>query len=167
METAVQNQENHQANFFLSAAESAGQEVVNHPEVHSDSNPCTDQEQILPGPAPAPGVDEVFLKMSREAAKLFDTISNHDQLTQQQRDKVRALIEKQRTALDIKISGQKPVEGEDFDSLAKLLRKENNKLDALLEGKDVLFTRFKNTANRAEESIAQMKKIIEKLEDES
>lgn len=159
METATHSQENLQANFFLSSEASGSKEVTGDTEEGSGSTQSVIEVE--------PGVDEIFAKAAREATKLYDTITNHDQLTQQQRDKVRLLIEKQRTALDIKISGQKPADGEDFDSLAKLLRKENNKLDALLEGKDVLFARFKATAICAEESIAQMKKIIAELEDES
>lgn len=165
METATQTHETHQANFFLSSEQADAQKEKGTS--YENSNSATDADVDASTAETQASIDAIFIKAAREACKLFDTISNYDQLTRQQRDKVRALIEKQRAALDMKISGQKPVDGEDFDSLAKLLRKENNKLDSLLEGKDVLFSRFKSAANQAETYIAQMKCVIAKLEDES
>jgi|SynMetStandDraft_1070027.scaffolds.fasta_scaffold01187_5 hypothetical protein len=110
---------------------------------------------------------EVFAKSAREALKIYNTICNHEQLTEDQRKKVRELIDKQKAALDLKLSGGKPSEGEDFDAVYKQLRKENNKLDALLEGKGELFKRFRSARESAEKTLAEMSNHITKLEDES
>lgn len=111
--------------------------------------------------------DAIYAKASREALKIYNAICNHEQLTEDQRKKVRDLIDRQKAALDLKLSGGKPSEGEDFDTVYKQLRKENNKLDALLEGKSELFKRFRSARESVEKSLAEMGSHITMLEDES
>lgn len=63
--------------------------------------------------------------------------------------------------------GIKPAEGEDFDSISKRLRKENNRMDAMLDGKDSLVTSTRKAIDAAIEALNQMKTRIIKMEEEA
>ncbi|MFK0860048.1 hypothetical protein ACIUV1_26515 [Pseudomonas aeruginosa] len=68
--------------------------------------------------------------------------------------------------MELKLQGKKPPEGEDFDSIAKLLRRENNRLDTLLEGKESLFGKARKAAGIAIENMQSIIAEINRLEEE-
>ncbi len=110
---------------------------------------------------------DALKKSTRDVVKLYECITGHETLSQAQRDRVRDLINKQSAALDMKLSGQQPEEGMDFESIAKVLRKENNKLDSLLEGKESLFKKFHEASKATAVALKLLQENIQKLEDES
>ncbi|WP_137887625.1 hypothetical protein [Pseudomonas sp. 2FE] len=97
------------------------------------------------------------LSSAKNAAKLFECITGFDDMSAKQRTVVRDLLTKQSAALELKLQGGKAPEGEDFDSIAKQLRRENNRLDTLLEGKEALFGKARKAA---EDAIVKMKLVI-------
>lgn len=68
--------------------------------------------------------------------------------------------------MELKLEGKKPLEGEDFDAIAKQLRRENNRLDSLLEGKESLFGKARKAAELAIEHMQQIITDINRLEEE-
>lgn len=106
-------------------------------------------------------------KAIRVVTKLYENITGHDQLSQAQRDRVRELIRDQSTALDMKISGKVVTDGMNFESISKALRKENNKLDTLLEGKESLFKKFHEAVDTVNSAVKRLQDDIKKMEDES
>ncbi|WP_208604484.1 hypothetical protein [Pseudomonas antarctica] len=73
---------------------------------------------------------------------------------------------KQSQAMEFKLQGVKPPEGQDFDSIAKQLRRENNRLDTLLEGKEILFGKARKAAEAAIENMQCVIVEINRLEEE-
>ena len=108
-----------------------------------------------------------MLASARKSAKLYEMIVGFDEQSEKQREQVRKLIAAQSEALENKLKGIAPSQGEDFDSIAKLLRKENNKLDSLLEGKESLLKKSRIAATEAVALLQDMIGQIVKLEDES
>ena len=100
-----------------------------------------------------------------------DTIVEHfitgfDEQSDRQRSVVRDLMSKHTQAMEFKLQGQKAPEGEDFDSIAKQLRRENNRLDTLLEGKEILFGKARKAAETAIENMQSVIIEINRLEEE-
>lgn len=136
----------------------------------SNTDPATNgtsQEIQKAGPPQKSALSVALNTTVREAVKLYETITSHDLISQNQRDLVRELINKQAVALDSKLAGVKPADGEDFDSLSKVLRKANNKLDTLLEGKEAMFKTAQAACDAAILNINAMKADLTKLENES
>lgn len=80
------------------------------------------------------------------AVKVFESINGFGEQSATQRTVVRDLMLKQSEAMELKLQGKKPPEGEDFDATAKQLRRENNRLDSVLEGKESLFSKARKAA---------------------
>ena len=108
-----------------------------------------------------------MLASARKSAKLYVMIVGFDEQSEKQREQVRKLIAAQSEALENKLKGIAPSQGEDFDSIAKLLRKENNKLDSLLVRKESLLKKSRIAATEAVALLQDMIGQIDKLEDES
>lgn len=90
--------------------------------------------------------------------KLYGIITGFDEQSDHQRAVVRDLMVKHAKAMEMKLAGVKPAEGEDFESITKLLKKENNRLDSMLEGKESLFGK---TRVAAEEAIKALQAIVD------
>src|SRR3546814_5083764 len=74
---------------------------------------------------------------------------------------------KQSEAMELKLQGKKPSEDEDFDAIAKQLRRENNRLDSLLEGKESLFGKARKAAEIAIENMQGVIAEINRLEEKA
>ncbi|MCY1306854.1 hypothetical protein D9M70_567380 [compost metagenome] len=98
--------------------------------------------------------------------KSFASIQGYDKDAEEQRLKVRALMAKQSACLEAKLHGQKAADGEDFESVAKKLRKENNKLDAMLEGKEGMYGKVRLAIENAIGELKKMADELKKLEEE-
>lgn len=103
---------------------------------------------------------------AKSAVKVFESINGFDEQSAAQRAVVRDLMSKQSEAMELKLQGKKPPEGENFDSIAKLLRRENNRLDSLLEGKESLFGKARKAAEIAIENMQSIIAEINRLEEE-
>lgn len=108
-----------------------------------------------------------LIHATKNVVKLYESITNHDELSSNQRNIVRQLIDQQAAALDRKLNGQPVGEGGSFDDLSKQLRKENNRLDALLEGKETLFKKYHEAHNALDLALNAIRIDIKKQEDES
>lgn len=147
------------------AAESLAGDSTNVGEAGNQEQPANAGEagnQKLPpegssGQAGKSNLAVEALASTKAAIKLYSSITGFDSQSDQQRAVVRDLMEKQRVAMERKLSGVKVEEGEDFDTISKQLKKENNKLDTLLEGKEALFGK---TCVAAEEAIKILNAII-------
>lgn len=106
------------------------------------------------------------LSSAKAAVKIFVSINGYDEQSANQRTVVRDLMLKQSQAMELKLEGKKPLEGEDFDAIAKQLRRENNRLDSLLEGKESLFGKARKAAELAIEHMQQIITDINRLEEE-
>lgn len=107
------------------------------------------------------------LSSVKAAVKVFESINGFDEQSATQRTVVRDLMLKQSEAMELKLQGKKPPEGEDFDAIAKQLRRENNRLDSLLEGKESLFGKARKAAEIAIENIQGVIAEINRLEEEA
>ena len=106
------------------------------------------------------------LSSVKAAVKVFESINGFDEQSATQRTVVRDLMLKQSEAMELKLQGKKPPEGEDFDAIAKQLRRENNRLDSLLEGKESLFGKARKAAEIAIENMQGVIAEINRLEEE-
>lgn len=106
------------------------------------------------------------LSSLKVAVKIFESINGFDKKSANQRTVVRDLILKQSEVMELKLQGTKPPEGEDFDVIAKQLRRENNRLDTLLEGKESLFGKARNAVETAIEKMQNVITEINRLEEE-
>lgn len=176
METNMNTTEIRESDFFRAAGDSApaagfieeqdGNQVSS--KTPADPNAVDPEQNDNKSPRKMKSEQSAALnKAIREIVKVYETINNHDELSQVHRDRVRELISKQSTALDMKLNGQKPEDGEDFDALSKALRKENNKLDALLEGEAAMYKKFHTAFENVTAALNQMHSEITKMEDES
>lgn len=107
------------------------------------------------------------LSSVKAAVKVFESINGFEEQGATQRTVVRDLMLKQTEAMELKLQGKKPPEGEDFDAIAKQLRRENNRLDFLLEGKESLFGKARKAAENAIENIQGVIAEINRLEEEA
>lgn len=107
------------------------------------------------------------LSSVKEAMKVFESINGFDEQSATQRTVVRDLMLKQSEAMELKLQGKKPLVGEDFDAIAKQLRRENNRLDTLLEGKESLFGKARKAAEIAIENMQGVIAEINRLEEEA
>lgn len=117
----------------------------------------------------SPGKLEVgpkALASAKAAVKILGSITGFDEQSDSQRRVVRDLMSKHSQAMEFKLQGQKAPEGEDFDSIAKQLRRENNRLDTLLEGKEILFGKARKAAETAIENMQSVITEINRLEEE-
>lgn len=117
----------------------------------------------------SPGKLEVgpkALASAKAAVKILGSITGFDEQSDTQRRVVRELMSKHTQAMEFKLQGKKPQEGEDFDSIAKQLRRENNRLDTLLEGKEVLFSKARKAAEAAIVNMQSVIAEINRLEEE-
>ena len=105
------------------------------------------------------------LSSAKVAVKVFESINGFDEQSATQRTVVRDLMLKQSEAMELKLQGKKPLEGEDFDAIAKQLRRENNRLDTLLEGKESLFGKARKAAEIAIENMQSVIAEINRLEE--
>jgi len=135
--------------------------------VSSDNQAPNDVSKPESGRKKKSALSSALLQTCKDVVKLFEAISNHDELSSNQRALVRSLVDKQSVALDRKLNGLSCEEGESFESLSKVLRKENNRLDALLEGKEAMFKRFHDASALAEQALLSLKTEIKNQEDES
>ncbi|MGI1189097.1 hypothetical protein ACRCRN_34105 [Pseudomonas aeruginosa] len=106
------------------------------------------------------------LQSGKAAVKLYESLIGFDKNAEAQRVAIRVLLHKQSKAMENKMLGIKPEVGEDFDSISKLLRRENNRLDSMLDGKDSLVTSTSGAIDKAIEALNQMKTRIIKMEEE-
>lgn len=106
------------------------------------------------------------IKATKAAVKTFASIQGFDKEADVQRRKVRELMAKQSACLEAKLHGQKAADGEDFESVAKLLRKENNRLDAMLEGKEGMFDKVRLAIHSAIAQLNLMSDQLKKMEEE-
>lgn len=106
------------------------------------------------------------MKATKAAVKSFTSIQGFEQNAESQRSKVRELMAKQAACLEAKLSGEGPVEGEDFETVAKQLRKENNKLDAMLECKEGMFGKVRQAIENAVSELTAMVTALNQLEEE-
>lgn len=106
------------------------------------------------------------LASAKAAVKLFESINSFDVQSANQRTIVRDLITKQSESMEFKLQGNKPPEGYDFEVIAKQLRRENNRLDTLLEGKEALFEKSKKQAELAIECLQNVLTELYRLEEE-
>lgn len=146
-----------------------GQAGVASPLTSSDAAPGGNTEQAA-ATQTRPVRSEVgtkALSSVKAAVKVFESINGFDEQSATQRSVVRDLMLKQSEAMELKLQGVKPPEGEDFDSIAKQLRRENNRLDALLEGKESLFGKARKAAEIAIESMQGVIAEINRLEEEA
>ena len=107
------------------------------------------------------------LQSGKAAVKLYESLIGFDKNAETQRATLRELLNKQSKAMENKMLGIKPAEGEDFDSISKRLRKENNRMDAMLDGKDSLVTSTRKAIDAAIEALNQMQTRIIKMEEEA
>ena len=107
------------------------------------------------------------LSSVKATVKVFESINGFEEQSATQRTVVRDLMLKQSEAMELKLQGKKPPEGEDFDAIAKQLRRENNRLDFLLEGKESLFGKARKAAENAIENIQGVIAEINRLEEEA
>lgn len=107
------------------------------------------------------------LSSVKAAVKAFESINGFDEQSATQRTVVRDLMLKQSEAMELKLQGKKPLEGEDFDAIAKQLRRENNRLDTLLEGKESLLGKARKAAEIAIENMQGVIAEINRLEEEA
>ena len=117
----------------------------------------------------SPGKLEVgpkALASAKAVVKFLGSITGFDEQSDRQRSVVRDLMSKHTQAMEFKLQGQKAPEGEDFDSIAKQLRRENNRLDTLLEGKEILFGKARKAAETAIENMQSVIIEINRLEEE-
>lgn len=108
----------------------------------------------------------LVLQTGKAAVKLYEGLIGFDKNADSQRATIRELLNKQSKAMENKMLGIKPGEGEDFDSLSKQLRKENNRLDSMLDGKDSLLTSTTSAIDAAIDALNKMKTRIIKMEEE-
>lgn len=113
-----------------------------------------------------PVVGTQALSSAKAAVKLFHSIIGFDEQSANQRTVIRELMLKQSQAMELKLQGKKPPEGGDFDAIAKQLRRENSRLDSLLEGKESLFGKARTAAEIAIEQMQSVIAEIDRLEEE-
>lgn len=106
------------------------------------------------------------LASAKAAVKILGCITGFDEQSDTQRRVVRELMSKQTQAMELKLQDKKPPDGEDFDSIAKQLRRENNHLDTLLEGKEILFGKARKAAEAVIENMQSVIAEINRLEEE-
>ncbi|CAM3180826.1 hypothetical protein BZK31_07295 [Pseudomonas floridensis] len=148
-------------------AEAGGQAGSSAP---SNSNVASGLNTEQAATQPTAGKSEVgtkALSSVKAAVKVFESINGFDEQSATQRTVVRELMLKQSEAMELKLQGNKPLEGEDFDAIAKQLRRENNRLDTLLEGKESLFGKARKAAEIAIENMQGVIAEINRLEEEA
>ena len=148
-------------------AEAGGQAGSSAP---SNSNVASGVNTEQAATHPTTGKSEVgtkALSSVKAAVKVFESINGFDEQSATQRTVVRELMLKQSEAMELKLQGNKPLEGEDFDAIAKQLRRENNRLDTLLEGKESLFGKARKAAEIAIENMQGVIAEINRLEEEA
>lgn len=127
-------------------------------------------DQAAEPSAQTPVITKAFgsdaLSATKAAAKLFGNINGYDGQSETQRRVVRDLMAKQSAAMEQKLQGEKSPDGEDFDSISKLLRRENNRLDTLLEGKEALFKKAWDATQEAIQKLQDMSLEIKRMEEE-
>ncbi|MFU3033129.1 hypothetical protein ACM7JD_26245 [Pseudomonas aeruginosa] len=133
---------------------------------HSSSSVAPGRQGATQSKSGKSEVGTKALSSAKAAVKVFESINGFDEQSVTQRAVVRDLLLKQSEAMEFKLQGKKPPEGEDFDSIAKLLRRENNRLDSLLEGKESLFGKARKAAEVAIESMQDVITEINRLEEE-
>jgi len=106
------------------------------------------------------------LSSVKAAVKVFESINGFDEQSATQRTVVRDLMLKQSEAMELKLQGKKPPESGDFDAIAKQLRRENNRLDTQLEGKESLFGKARKAAETAIENLQHIIIEINRMEEE-
>lgn len=106
------------------------------------------------------------LSSAKAAVKVFHSITGFDEQSANQRTVIRNLMLKHSQAMELKLQGKKPPEGEDFDAIAKQLRRENTRLDSLLEGKESLFGKARKAAEIAIEQMQSVIAEIDRMEEE-
>ncbi|WNZ81406.1 hypothetical protein [Pseudomonas sp. P105] len=146
----------------------AGGQVGSSASAHSNVASGVNTEQAAT--QPTAGKSEVgtkALSSVKAAVKVFESINGFDEQSATQRTVVRELMLKQSEAMELKLQGKKPLEGEDFDAIAKQLRRENNRLDTLLEGKESLFGKARKAAEIAIENMQGVIAEINRLEEEA
>ncbi|SIQ98790.1 hypothetical protein [Aquipseudomonas alcaligenes] len=139
--------------------EDEGQNESSANETHSNKMQVTSIEQAVDLGAAA-------IKAAKAAVKSFVSIKGFDRDAENQRVKVRELLAKQSACLEAKLHGRKSTDGEDFESVAKQLRKENNKLDAMLEGKEGMYAKVRKDIESAIGELTKMAVDLKQLEEE-
>lgn len=106
------------------------------------------------------------LQAGKQVVKLYEGLIGFDANAEAQRATIRDLLAKQAKAMERKLHGSKPEEGEDFDGISKLLRRENNRLDSMLDGKETLVVEAGKAIDMAINALSQMKTRIIQMEEE-
>lgn len=106
------------------------------------------------------------IKAAKTAVKSFISIKGFDSDAENQRVKVRDLLAKQSACIEAKLHGRKSADGEEFEAVAKQLRKENNKLDAMLEGKEGMYAKVRKDIEIAIGELTKMADDLKQLEEE-
>lgn len=146
---------------------SSGQVGNNTAPSECGANPGGDTEQAASQTTSGkPAVATRALSSVKAAVKIFESISGFDEQSANQRAIVRDLMLKQSEAMELKLQGKRPPEGHDFDAIAKQLRRENNRLDTQLEGKETLFGKARKSAEIAIGNLQHIIIEINRMEEE-
>jgi hypothetical protein len=102
------------------------------------------------------------LKATKLAVKMFDEILGFDAKVEAQRQIIRDLMVQQNAAVEAKLTGQK-TDG-DVADLTKAVRREHNRLDRLLNGKEKMVAECQLRIDEAKNTLGELGSKLTNLE---